>query len=120
MSRNRAMKDTRNPRSGLRLPPATDRLRASLVEQPGGCLVKTTNLSKAGYGRMTVASQQVYTHRLMWEHHHGPIPDGMAVCHRCDNPPCCNPDHLFLGTLADNNRDMWTKGRGVLVPPKSR
>lgn len=60
-----------------------------------------------GYGRY----RQAYTHRLAWMLANGPIPAGLFVLHKCDNPPCCNPDHLFLGTQADNVRDRDAKGR---------
>lgn len=52
-----------------------------------------------------------YVHRLAWEEVHGPIPKGMFVLHRCDNPPCFLVDHLFLGTTTDNMRDCKAKGR---------
>lgn len=63
----------------------------------------------AGTGRAN--RRTVYAHRFAWEITNGPIPVGLLACHHCDNPPCCNPAHLFLGTHADNNADMNAKGR---------
>lgn len=66
---------------------------------------------KDGYGVRRVGTRTVKAHRHAYEQKHGPIPDGMLVMHTCDNPPCVNLDHLRLGTVADNNRDMARKGR---------
>jgi len=69
--------------------------------------------SSAGYGQKWTPSvgQVLYTHRLAYEWANGPIPSGMIVLHACDNPPCCNPSHLRLGTHADNVADKMQKGR---------
>ena len=89
-----------------------ERLTAKLVRRPNGCL-EWTGLNHLGYGRISVANKTIATHRLAWELANGPIPEGICVCHTCDNPPCCDPAHLFLGTHADNVADKMDKGRHV-------
>lgn len=70
--------------------------------------------TRNGYGRMRLSEQNrtVTAHRFSWEIYNEEIPEGMLVCHHCDNPPCVNPNHLFLGTQVDNVQDMIEKGRG--------
>lgn len=75
-----------------------------------GCWEWDQHRTRAGYGRVEVGRRSKMAHRLAFSHE-AEIPEGMCVLHRCDNPPCYNPDHLFLGTNADNTLDMVTKGR---------
>lgn len=87
----------------------------SKVDRSGECWVWTGGRNSDGYGNChmpidgRLKSQKA--HRAAWRLTRGDIPQGMSVLHRCDNPPCVNPDHLFLGTQADNMRDCREKGR---------
>ena len=67
--------------------------------------------TKKGYGQLTYGGKAWRAHRLAWTQTYGPIPPGLCVLHQCDNPPCIEPTHLFLGTRGDNNRDAAAKGR---------
>ena len=69
-----------------------------------------------GYGLVNFAGKRWRAHRLSFTIAKGPIPEGMDVLHKCDNPPCCRPDHLFVGTDIDNHRDRISKGRPCQGP----
>lgn len=76
------------------------------------CWVWLRGCNRFGYGAFTVAGKGQRAHRVSWEMAHGPIPDGLWLLHKCDNPKCVNPDHAFLGTALENARDREAKGRG--------
>lgn len=83
----------------------------SKVDKSDGCWLWRGALFSNGYGQVSRTGGGIGAHRVSWFLAYGPIPDGLFVCHRCDNPPCVNPDHLFLGTAKDNRLDMMSKGK---------
>lgn len=85
----------------------------SFVAKSDGCWT-WTGTTMRGYGQFKTTRLE-QAHRVSWRMHFGPIPAGRSVCHSCDNPPCVRPDHLWLGTHAQNMRDMALKGRAASV-----
>jgi hypothetical protein len=94
--------------------PRTARPFIEWLDQSGGpdaCWPFTGGCSSNGYGNSWANGKSALAHRVAWERERGPIPSGLDVLHRCDNPPCCNVRHLFLGTDSDNIRDSVAKER---------
>lgn len=81
------------------------------VNEATGCWEWQAAKLPSGYGQAIFEGRHYRAHRMAYELWVGPIPEGMHVCHKCDNPPCCNPEHLFIGTAFDNMRDAASKGR---------
>jgi hypothetical protein len=81
------------------------------IAGPKDCWEWTAAKDKNGYGFFRFDDKQQKAHRVAWQLEIGPIPDEMHICHVCDNPPCVNPNHLFLGTPKDNMQDKLAKGR---------
>ncbi len=83
----------------------------SKVEKTDGCWLWTGCIKRDGYGKVRISQRSFIAHRVSWELSFGAIPDFLHVLHRCDNPACVRPEHLFLGTQRDNVADMDAKGR---------
>ncbi len=90
---------------------AKDRFWQKVRSDGSGCFVWRAATNPGGYGLFRFKGGSRLAHRVSWELIHGAIPDGMCVCHRCDNRVCVNPEHLWLGTYFDNVTDMIKKGR---------
>jgi len=82
------------------------------VDPLSGCHIWRGSTNPQGYGQLSFGGRPGGTHRWAWILRHGPIPKGLYVCHRCDDRRCCNPDHMFLGTHAENMADMKARNRG--------
>ncbi len=108
--------------SADRINSVSARLFAALIKNEStGCLEWSKKArANGGYGVLCVGRRgQIRAHRAAWVIKNGLIPDGLYVCHKCDNPRCCNVDHLFLGTPKDNMIDKEAKGRGTKPPSHS-
>lgn len=87
-----------------------ERFYEKLEAKASGCIEYTGRMPRA-YAPVNIEGFIIDAHRLVWALHHGELPKGLQVAHKCDNPPCCNLDHLFLATPRENYEDMVRKGR---------
>jgi len=90
------------------------------INHETGCWDWVRSTIGGGYGVITWKRQHIHAHRLSYELINGPIPDGLHVLHSCDNPKCCNPEHLRVGTVKENMQDMRERMRGTLGEKSSK
>lgn len=88
------------------------------VQRGDGCWLWTAAVHRNGYGKFNIGGKIVLAHRVAWALSVGTVPEGSYVCHRCDNPTCVRPDHLFIGTPVDNRQDSISKQRDHVGPLK--
>jgi hypothetical protein len=96
-----------------------DWIMARVEITENGCWEWSRTRHSKGYGNASRNNKSIRAHRYAYEIWNGPIPDGMMVLHSCDNPPCCNPDHLRLGTAHDNMMDAIRRGRAAHLKRKA-
>lgn len=122
-SDGRVISSTKGLRRGEISASPVDRVLAKVeIITETGCWIFMGAINDAGYGLVGLGgrgSGNDRAHRITYRHFVGEIPSGMFVCHRCDVPACCNPAHLFIGTPAENHKDMIEKGRGSKPPRNS-
>jgi hypothetical protein len=92
--------------------PIEERLLEKVIKIPNGCWEFNGARDYNGYGLIRFNTKVTRASRVAYEVWVGEIPSGLCVLHKCDNPCCVNPNHLFIGTLKDNSQDSWNKGRG--------
>lgn len=100
-------------------PTLAGRFWAKVIRSDEGCWDWSGSKDRHGYGRISLGGKRGpiwEAHRVSWLLHFGEAQAGLEVCHRCDNPACTRPDHLFLGTHGDNMRDAVAKGRNAPPP----
>jgi hypothetical protein len=105
---------TYHDKTAATMRPLAERYWEKVVPNDDGCWAWDGAVNNYGYGRIQQGHRgegEKLAHRVSWEIHNGPIPDGMSVLHRCDNPPCTRPDDLYLGTQTENMRDAWERTR---------
>lgn len=112
---NRHYKQLKNPNQRTS-EDIQERFALKTVRRENGCLEWTGTCDDFGYGQTSYEGRKHNCHRLAWVLDNGPIPDGLHVCHKCDNPKCVDVAHLFLGTPMDNVQDAIRKGRRKSCP----